>query len=62
VGGGGKLGNGVAVTEYLGVDVTGGFTLGISVCAVCVDAVPQAERVRLIAKKREKSFFMIPPD
>ena len=59
VGGGGKLGNGVVVAEYLGVDVTGGFTLGVSVCAVCVDAVPHAERVRLIAKIREKSFFIV---
>jgi hypothetical protein len=25
----------------------------------CVDTVPHAERVRLIAKKRERSFFII---
>lgn len=46
----------------IGVCVAVGVNIGVSVCAGgvgCVDVVVQAERVRLIAKKREKSFFIV---
>ena len=42
----------VCVAVLVGVD---GFTVGVG----CVNAVPQAERVMLVKKKRERSFFIV---
>jgi hypothetical protein len=46
----------------VGVRDAVGTAVSFPVCAggtVCVDAVPHAERVRLITKKRERSFFIV---
>jgi hypothetical protein len=45
-----------------GMDVYVAVAVGNSVCVATTDgvgAVPQAERVRLIAKKRERKFFIV---
>ncbi len=50
------------LVSSMGVLVAVAVAVGISVCVEDTDgvfAVPHADRVRLIAKKRERSFFIV---